>query len=553
MTFGQEFKPELDFPNDLLVLLHKDGVTEVRLTSKVCPPGDVNFEATIEGYSKRPTYRIVSQGPVTINGLKGIKVIFLHRFKGEPEGALMTSHIYFFTFKNLYYIISVSTPANYYESVALECKNVINSFIVIQPLKAGPSPQTEKVTVPGSKASAKPQPEPTERIESWTSTRPQRGEFSGPFIMHEIQPGETLAIIAKHYTGKSENWRGIASSNRIVDPRRLQIGQAIKIPRALCTTSLRSQKQGITKPKPKEQIEQVVQKEQGAFAKKAADDSIKQQREPIPKPVKELPGIMNNGDVSGEEETEEVLEKESSTFEKRNVDETVESPKEPANVVGKDTVSEEIGDKDRVKTGQEAIAEPKPKEETEELVERKEVAAVENKVDEKIESLKEPIPEPVEGPPGIQEINGLSKAMAEKIAASGEKTIAVVDFADLQGNVTELGRFLAEEISAELVNAGERFEVVDRLHLKAILKEHKLSASGLIDPTTARELGKVAGVGVLVTGTVTAFGERVKISAKALSTQSAKVICSSKGSIPKTQAIEDLLAMEAETAGTVER
>ncbi|MCG2777752.1 MAG: CsgG/HfaB family protein, partial [Desulfobacterales bacterium] len=168
-------------------------------------------------------------------------------------------------------------------------------------------------------------------------------------------------------------------------------------------------------------------------------------------------------------------------------------------------------------------------------------------VDEKIESMKEPIPEPVTEPTGFDVINNLAKSMAEKIAASGERTIAVVDFVDPQGNVTELGRFLAEEFSAAFVNADKGFEVVDRFHLKSILNEHKLSASGLIDPTTARELGKVAGVGVIVTGTVTPFGERVKISAKALATETAKVICAPRGSIPKTMAIKELLSKGIET------
>jgi len=544
MSFGPEFRPELDFPKDLLVLLHKDGVTEVRLTSNVYPEGDFDSQAAIGEYSKRPTYRIVSQGPVTINRLRGIKAIFMHRLNEKPEGALMTSHVYFFAWKNMRYMISVSTPANYYESVALECNNVIDSFRVIQPMEAGHSLQLEKATIHTSKISTKSEAKPTAGEAPWTSNRPQREEFSGPYVVHEIQSGETLAIIAERYTGKGENWRRIAKFNRIADPRRLQIGQAIKIPGSLCIASLRSQKQGITKPNPKEEIEQVVQKEQVPSAKKEADESIKPQRAPTPKPA------------------EEILDKEALAFEKRNVDEKIESleepvvtepVKKPTGVVGKDAVSDEIGGKEQLKTVQEAIAEPKPEEVSEEVVERKEVASAENKVDETIKPLKEPIPEPVTGPPGVQEINELSKALAEKIAASGEKTIAVVDFADLQGNVTELGRFLAEEISAELVNAGKGFEVVDRLHLKAILKEHKLSASGLIDPTTARELGKVAGVAVLVTGTVTPFGERVKISAKAMSTQSAKVICSSRGSIPKTQAIEDLLAMEVETAGTVEK
>jgi TolB-like protein len=148
------------------------------------------------------------------------------------------------------------------------------------------------------------------------------------------------------------------------------------------------------------------------------------------------------------------------------------------------------------------------------------------------------------------EINNLSISIAEKIARSGKKTIAVVDFTDLQGNITELGRFLAEELSSELVSAGKAFEVVDRMHLRTILSEHKLSLTGLIDPKTVKRLGQVSGVDAIVIGTVTPFGESVRLSIKVLATDTAKIIGSSRGNIPKTQAIAELLAREIQT-GTI--
>jgi len=44
-----------------------------------------------------------------------------------------------------------------------------------------------------------------------------------------------------------------------------------------------------------------------------------------------------------------------------------------------------------------------------------------------------------------EELQGLSLKIAKNIERSGKRTVAVVDFTDLQGNVTELGRFIAEE------------------------------------------------------------------------------------------------------------
>ncbi len=146
-----------------------------------------------------------------------------------------------------------------------------------------------------------------------------------------------------------------------------------------------------------------------------------------------------------------------------------------------------------------------------------------------------------------QEINSLSTAMAEKIAAAGKKTIAVVDFTDLQGNVTELGRFLAEEFSVALAGTSKGFEVVDRTHLKSILVEHKLSSTGIIDPQTARKLGQIVGVDALITGTITPFGDSIRISVKVLDTTTAKVVSASTANIAKTKAIEELLARGVES------
>lgn len=146
-----------------------------------------------------------------------------------------------------------------------------------------------------------------------------------------------------------------------------------------------------------------------------------------------------------------------------------------------------------------------------------------------------------------EEIKGITADMAGKIADARMKTIAVADFTDLQGNVTELGRFLAEEFSVSLAGAGTHFEVVDRIHLKSIIRENKLSATGLIDPKTARQLGKIAGVQALITGTVTPFGDNVRVAVKILDTETAKIIGASTANIAKTKAIDELLARGIET------
>lgn len=140
------------------------------------------------------------------------------------------------------------------------------------------------------------------------------------------------------------------------------------------------------------------------------------------------------------------------------------------------------------------------------------------------------------------EIKKLSATMAEKIAEAEKNKVAVVDFTDLQGNVTELGRFIAEEFSSALSKTGKEFTVVDRVHLNVIVKEKKLSATGLIDSHAAMKLGKIQGVEALITGTLTPFGDSVRIVVKVLDSFTAGVIGSNEGNIAKTKVIEELLS-----------
>jgi TolB-like protein len=143
-----------------------------------------------------------------------------------------------------------------------------------------------------------------------------------------------------------------------------------------------------------------------------------------------------------------------------------------------------------------------------------------------------------------KEIKELSEKIANQVESSHKKAIAVVDLIDLQGNTTELGRFLAEEISVELMSAGKKFEIIDRNHLKSIMKEHKFSMSGLVDPNTVKKLGQIAGVDAIVTGTVTAFGDSIRVTCKVIATDTARIIGGSRTDIAKTKTINDLLGSE---------
>lgn len=143
-----------------------------------------------------------------------------------------------------------------------------------------------------------------------------------------------------------------------------------------------------------------------------------------------------------------------------------------------------------------------------------------------------------------KDIDNIREKLAAKLTEAKVKNIAVIDFTDVHSNITELGRFIAEELSTSLVLTRNSFSVIDRSHLKYILNEQKLSISGLLDPKNTIKIGKLAGVDALILGTITPFGDNVRLTVKVLDTKTAHLITGERATIAKTQAINELLNRE---------
>ena len=140
-------------------------------------------------------------------------------------------------------------------------------------------------------------------------------------------------------------------------------------------------------------------------------------------------------------------------------------------------------------------------------------------------------------------------SIAAAIGAAKKERVAVIDFDQIEGQVTALGRFLAEEISTDLAGSPRPFKVIDRANLQSILAEHALSMSGLVNPENAKKLGQIAGVDALVLGTYTDFGESYRLSLKAIATDTAEMVATAKSNVPKTNALVHLAAEVVDQRG----
>ena len=88
-----------------------------------------------------------------------------------------------------------------------------------------------------------------------------------------------------------------------------------------------------------------------------------------------------------------------------------------------------------------------------------------------------------------------------EINLKGYDKIALGDIVNARGRPDQHASDIADEITAGLFASGH-FEVLDRQHLKTIMKEHKLGLSGLVDESTAAALGEIIGAAVLVFGRI---------------------------------------------------
>lgn len=102
----------------------------------------------------------------------------------------------------------------------------------------------------------------------------------------------------------------------------------------------------------------------------------------------------------------------------------------------------------------------------------------------------------------------------------------VVEFT-VRGDLDEqAGAILADLMMSAIANSN-RFTLKDRLPLSAaakIAKSQELGSTGLIDPKTAAELGRVYGVDAVVTGGVSKLGDLITVTARLIDTKTASLL-----------------------------
>ncbi len=133
------------------------------------------------------------------------------------------------------------------------------------------------------------------------------------------------------------------------------------------------------------------------------------------------------------------------------------------------------------------------------------------------------------------------------LSDNNKSKIAIIEFSDIERNITNLGRYVAEELTTKLYRTNQ-FEIVERQLMNKLIQEQNLSLHGYIDIDTEVGVGKVLGVEAIVSGSITDLGKSIKINARLISPESGKVFSVASVKIFKNDTVRKLLNQKSPTS-----
>lgn len=136
-------------------------------------------------------------------------------------------------------------------------------------------------------------------------------------------------------------------------------------------------------------------------------------------------------------------------------------------------------------------------------------------------------------------IRNIADKLAVRLTEARQAKIGVLEFLDLQGRISQLGKFIAEDLTTAFFEKG-KFSLVERTLLQQVMREHALSQTGVIDLTQAQQIGKMVGADAIITGSLSDIGTEIKANARLIDVRSGNVLAVAGESIAKTENISKM-------------
>jgi TolB-like protein len=127
-------------------------------------------------------------------------------------------------------------------------------------------------------------------------------------------------------------------------------------------------------------------------------------------------------------------------------------------------------------------------------------------------------------------VAGVADQLAQQL--SGRRwSVAVPDLATLDGRLTVLGRYVAEELITTLY--ARRVAVVERSLLDRTMSELRLGTTDLMDSAQVKRFGYLVGAQAIIAGTLTDLGDAIKLNVRVVDVETGQVVGAGAAMIPK--------------------
>lgn len=134
----------------------------------------------------------------------------------------------------------------------------------------------------------------------------------------------------------------------------------------------------------------------------------------------------------------------------------------------------------------------------------------------------------------------LSTQLGHAMESTSAKTVAVTEFAWIDGSHHDLEAYISEELTTRLAN-NKIVSVVERSLRDRAVQELKLNLSDLIDPKHAQQFGKMTGADTILAGSLTDLGYKYKVNCRLIDTKDGTVRGAVAGSIYHDERLEGLM------------
>ncbi len=142
--------------------------------------------------------------------------------------------------------------------------------------------------------------------------------------------------------------------------------------------------------------------------------------------------------------------------------------------------------------------------------------------------------------------------LASKLAASYGKAkkgkVAILPFRPLEGGENLLGIYLADSLTNSFFNVGYR-DIVERQMLDRAMKELKLQYTGMIDPESAKKIGKFLHANLVVGGTLSDLLGKVEVTCRIFAVETGEIVAVAKTELLKDDNVKAMMGRKTGSAG----